>query len=352
MGTLAIFTQTFHPQQPGNAAPGSHQNPGSTNSSQNARSYTYHQAGQSPVYSLQWSADGTRIFSANENVTSWDAFSGAHAVTYTGSSAAKSQILSTQLSPNGKTLAVWNIGQIDLYDAASGKHLSTLTYPFSQPPDVKSISPSLSPYLSWSADGKSIHALAGFPAANGSRTNKLVTFDVATGAHHDLSLSLTGLLDHIAWSPNGKYVAIGRPSAGIVSVINVANGFIVSNQHQGTPTYTIPVAWSPDSSKLVADFGNNSGLYIWDAATATHVVVYQGGTLPCWSPDGKFIAVIDGATVKILNASTGKLIHTYADPNTAGYATVAWSPDGSAIAAGGESADGQGGTVNVWKVTF
>src|SRR5262249_27048010 len=86
------------------AQPGAHNN------------YTYHQAGQVPVYDVEWSPDGTRIISANENVTSWDAFSGSHKVMYTGSSAQKPQILFTQISPDGKTLAIWNITQIDLYN--------------------------------------------------------------------------------------------------------------------------------------------------------------------------------------------------------------------------------------------
>lgn len=349
VGTLAIFAMTSHTQQPSRSTAGSHQN----QSRQNANDYVYHQAGLQPVFSLQWSADGSRIFSANENVTAWDAFSGSHEVKFTGySSAPMPQTLSTQLSPDGKTLAVWNIGQIDLYDAATGKHTATLPYPFAQTPGVKLNHPDLSPYLSWSSDSKSIRALAGFPAANGSRTNKLVIFDVATGTHSDLSLRLTGLLDHIAWSPNGKYVAVGRPSEGIVSVIDIASGTIVKSLQEGAPIETIPVTWSPDSSKLVADFGNNSGLYVWDAVTGNGVVVYQGGTEPSWSPNGKYIATINGTLINILNASTGKLVHTYTDPTSSGYAVVAWAPDSSALAAGGRSADGKGGMVNVWKITF
>lgn len=352
VGTLAIFTLAAHPQQP-NTGTGSPQHPTNTQTTQpNANSYTYHQAGQMPVYSVEWSSDGTRIVSANENVTSWDAFGGSHEVTYTRTSAQKPQILFTQLSPDGKTLAVWNIGQIDLYNVATSKHISTLSYHFLQTPGVTFSQPSLSPYISWSPDGKFIRALAGFPTSNSSRTNKLVTFDVATGTHQDLLLSLTGLLDQIAWSPNGNYLAVGRPSEGIVSILNIANGQVVSNLHAGAPVETIPVSWSPDSSKLIADFGNNSGLYVWDAVTAKKVVTYQGGTAPTWSPNSKYIAVINQATIRILNASTGTVVHTYRDAASSGYSVVAWAPDSTVIAAGGASADGKGGVVSVWQVSF
>lgn len=355
VGTLAVFTLASRPQQQPNTGVGSHQSP--TQNNQSANSYVYSQPGM-PVYNLQWSSDGKRLISANENVYGWDAFSGKHVTKYTNypifngisiSSNHKPQPLFTSLSPDNKTLAVWNVGQIDLYDVATGKHLSTLTYPFAQKPDTKFNAPSFSPYISWSSDGKSIRALAGFPASGYSRTNKLVTFDITTGTHQEFQLSLKGLLDQAAWSPNGKYVAVGWTSEGTVAVIDIASGQVIHKLHFGAPIETIPLSWSPDSSKLIADFGNNSGLYVWKVATNQNDI-YQGGSLPVWSPNGKYIAVSSDSTIKILDAANGHLLHTFTSVGQTGLA--AWSPDGSAIAVGGKSADGKSGIVNVWKVTF
>jgi WD40 repeat protein len=351
--TLTIFALAAHTQSQTNTATGASPTATATTASPNASNYVYHQAGLLPVYNLQWSPDGTRIISSNENIYSWDAFSGAHALKYAGSSAPKPQILFSQLSPNGRTLAVWNVGQIDLYNVASGKHLSTLSYPFSQATGVKLNTPGFGPYIGWSPDSSSIRALAHFPTSNNSLTNKLVTYNVATGAHQDLQLSLDGLLDQAAWSPNGKYVAVGHTSDGAVSVIDIANGHIVSTLHAGAPIETIPLNWSPDSSKLVADFGDNSGLYVWNAATGQDTLVFQTkGTQPTWSPNGKYIAVTADTTVQILNASNGKLLHTYTSQASNGYSSLAWSPDSSALAAGARSAAGNSGIVNVWKVTL
>jgi WD40 repeat protein len=347
VGTLAIFTLVFHNQQQPTPITGAAPTPTATQTrdGQGATSYVYHQS-RMPIYSLQWSPDGTRIISANENVYGWDAFSGAHKIKYTQSSATKPQILFVQLSPNGKTLAIWNVGQIDLYDVATGKHLETLTYPFSQATAVKFNQPHFGPYISWSLDGNSIRALVQIPAGNQSLVNRLVTYNVATGTRQELRLSLNEQLDQAAWSPNGKYVAVGRPFSGIVSVMDIATGQIVSSLHAGAPIETIPLNWSPDSRKLVADFGNG-GLYVWDAATAKEVVVYQGGTQPTWSPNGKYIAVTNGTTVKILDASNGKLLQTYASQAS----SLAWSPDSASLAAGGADAS-EKGLVNVWKLSL
>jgi WD40 repeat protein len=62
-----------------------------------------------------------------------------------------------------------------------------------------------------------------------------------------------------------------------------------------------------------------------------------------WSPDGKRIASGSGDhTVKVWDASTGKIVLTYSDHSDR-VNTVAWSPDGKYIASG--SFDN---TVKVW----
>ena len=316
-------------------------------------SYVYQQSG-SPIYNLQWSPDGTRIISANENVYGWDAFTGVHVVKYVNSSAVNGKpqlIVSSQLSPDGKLLAVSNIGQIAVYDVVTGKHLTSLTYTFLQAVGVKFAQPRFVPYIGWSLDGKLIRVLVQAPVAGSqSVVNHLVTYTVATGTYQELRLPLNEELHEIAWSPNGEYVAVGRPAAGIVSVLKVATGTIVGNLHAGAPIETIPLSWSPDSHKLVASF-DGKGLTVWNATGSNPgTAFYQGGTEPSWSPNGKYIAVISNKVVNILDASTGKLLHTYTSAGIV-YA-LAWSPDSSNLAAGGASADGKKGMVNVWKAAL
>ncbi|KKK17382.1 hypothetical protein P175DRAFT_0458199 [Aspergillus ochraceoroseus IBT 24754] len=64
-----------------------------------------------------------------------------------------------------------------------------------------------------------------------------------------------------------------------------------------------------------------------------------------FSPDGSMIASggADGA-VKVWDASTGKLIHTF-EGHLAGISTIAWSPDGATIASGSDDK-----TIRLWNV--
>ncbi len=343
-GTLVIFTLARQPQP--NTLVSTAKVP--TQATPTRTNYVYHQPGE-PIYGLIWSADGRRIISSNDRVDGWDAFSGANKITYVTPPKDTAYIVTPQLSPDRKTLAVLSVGALDLYDVASGKHRQTFTYPFSKTPGYKLSLPHFAPSIGWSSDGHLIRVLVQIPA-NQLLINKIVTYDVAKGTRQELTLKQTEQLGDIAWSPDGKLVAVGQPDSGIVSILDVTNGQVINSAHLGAPIETIPLNWSPDSRNVVADFGTGNGIAIWNAGKVKNVIFYQGGTYPTWSPNGKYIAVISGATVKILDASNGHVLKTYTSEKGSLY-TLAWSPDSAFLAAGGASSS-RNGVVNVWKLSL
>jgi WD40 repeat protein len=324
--------------------------------------YTYQQQGYG-IYGLQWSPDGKRIVSTNSGVYSWDAFNGAKVIKYASLTINRSaltknlktpSLLFAQLSPDGTQLAVWNTTRIELYDVITGKKLKTFTYTFSSDQQTRD---QFSPYVGWSTDSKSLKAIAQLTEKGEviPSISKLVTYDVASGEKkQEVTLNVKGVLDRVRWSPDGKYVAAGLGSEGSVYVFDSETGKTVSKRFGSGPIETIELSWSPDSKQIAARF--DDGIYVWDAINAKGTVIYQGGWNPVWSPNGKYIAVVDGATtsvVRILDAATGKTLYTYKEHKGAVY-DLAWSPDSVYIASGegGVNARGGGtgdtGTVRVW----
>jgi WD40 repeat protein len=123
----------------------------------------------------------------------------------------------------------------------------------------------------------------------------------------------------------------------------------------GAPVWS--VAWSPDGKRLVSGTGaagdnqpvkTNNSVRVWDATTGQTLWTFAGGAdefyALAWSPDGTHIAGGgDEKAVRIWDAATGKTQLIYAGHTDIVF-TVAWSPDGGEIASA--SADG---TVRVWR---
>ncbi len=102
----------------------------------------------------------------------------------------------------------------------------------------------------------------------------------------------TNLIEDVAWSPDGRYVASSEQS-GFVRVRNASTGVQVYENASGG-MFARGAAWSPDGHRLAwGNVHDDDTVRIWDSRT-NDVVKLVGHTFSveavCWSPDGTQLA--------------------------------------------------------------
>ncbi len=201
-----------------------------------------------------------------------------------------------------------------------------------------------------SPDGKRI-------AAAGSKS--LVWLLDATNGHLLATLDdSSGFVLGLAWSPDSKRIAIGDES-GTVTVKDAASGktLLIYKGHSGP---VARITWSPDGTRI-ASASYDTMVQIWNATTGQHILTYSDHKAPvwsvAWSPDGKRIVSGTGASghnnpnttnnsIKVWDATTGKTLLMFASPSYSEAYAIAWSPDGTQVASGGDDVQ-----VHVWNAT-
>jgi WD40 repeat protein len=167
----------------------------------------------------------------------------------------------------------------------------------------------------------------------------------------------------VSWSGDGKHIALG--STTVLAWDALTGKHIVQVTDQMASVW---VRWSPDGKRLAT---SSEQVKVWDGQTHRLLATFTpamnaasssgAGRVPAanaaqqlsggnmvldssWSPDGKYIAsAVDGNAVgfnvQIWNSRTGALMHKLEfkqHPDAGDYVnSVAWSPDGKYIAAGG-----------------
>ena len=190
--------------------------------------------------------------------------------------------------------------------------------------------------VAFSPDGKTL--------AVGDFGGQIGLWDVATGRRTAVLAEGSGTVYGVAFSPDGKTLAAGD-YGGQVSLWDVATGRRTATLNEGSPVYG--VAFSPDGKTLAAgDGGGRVGL--WDVATGRRTAVLAEGSPVrgvAFSPDGKTLAAGDfGGQVGLWDVATGRRTAVLAEGSGTVYG-VAFSPDGKTLAAGD-----YGGQVGLWDV--
>lgn len=174
----------------------------------------------------------------------------------------------------------------------------------------------------WSPDGKTI----AFLSDARSKNQRQIYLANADGSSVRQLTHLTGAVQVLRWSPNGRWIAalsiahphrpsgatsVGARQVGVIgavideqrlAVIDASTGTI----RQLTPAnaYAYEYGWAPDSARLAYTYAYGSGDNNWWIARLA-VVTTAGRTrdllrpsfqinAPSWSPDGHTIAVIGG----------------------------------------------------------
>jgi WD40 repeat protein len=235
-------------------------------------------------------------------------------------------------SPNGQQLAGGTgmvrkedgryYGQVIIWDILRGEIDTTLT---AHSAPVWSVA--------FSRDGQKLAAGCGLDPEDNSY--EVILWDIATGQKEQTLRGHTGRVISVAFSPTGEILA----SAGADHTLrlwDVRSGALKQALIQAGDLDAVPSRLAGGAAYTDKVKQESPGFFS---------VVQKGWTnAVSFSKDGKYLASIGATSLRIWEVATGQLYQTIT-PSTRGIYSVAFSPDGKAIATG--NADG---VVNLWDV--
>ncbi len=302
------------------------------------------------VDSVAFFRDGLSILTARENGEAqlWDAVSGQQFHSLKGAA-------SVAVFPDGRfVLTGGSDGTARLWDAASGEQIRTFTFTMDKENGVAAIA--ISP------DGRSIFT--------GMSNGTMQLWDVNSGqqlrsfGNPSPKLGSDTSVDGIAFSPNGRYVLTGNEE-NVGRLWDLASGKQVrafKGHYDQIPPSTInSVAYSPDGRYVLIGSGSLEAevdkAQLWSAGSGLPIRSFYPlqippidvGTSPvisvAFSPDGRFVFAGGGdEKAHQWDTATGRRIHSF-EGHLGPVNALAVSPDGRLLLTGGED-----GTARVWDV--
>jgi WD40 repeat protein len=252
---------------------------------------------QGPVMNVSWSSENSLLGSSDSNgsVIIWDPESGQAIHQEFGISG-----YSVAFSPDGHSLATVSYpdssnsdsDELTIWETGRWTKLAVIA--------VKPLGTTLSTGIVWSPTGDQIAStISGTPVIWQLESMKLI---------HTRRLPIkTGELD---WSPDGKYLALSGDTARVIrSDFQIGDSV---TKLEGDHTYASDVKWSPDGKAIASPIG--AQIIIWDPRTGRIIERLQTSEpvfKVAWSPDGSRLAAgISNGTVEILDVKSGKIIAT------------------------------------------
>lgn len=154
-----------------------------------------------------------------------------------------------------------------------------------------------------------------------------------------------GALGSVEWSPDGSLLTVitDFPDSHLLAILDARTGSL-QGEHRTAGDYGIDgIAWSPQSDRLaVASFGGL--LVLGRNATMVQEMIlpesessYAGGALTvAWSPDGSMLAAgleYSSPDVRVWSIPSGDVIADWTTDSEENLSVLAFSPDGTQLAA-------------------
>jgi WD40 repeat protein len=243
------------------------------------------------IRSLAWSPNGKQLASGGHKITIWEAQTGNQIQVLTTST---EEMFTVVWSPDGSKLASISYdGQGNVWDVSTGEcvlkleknrfshgiawspqgNLLGTSYPnppgggreqvtLWNPQTGEAVRTQPGVYdLAWSPLGNIIASVSDSRTPNTHDDKTLILWDPKTG-NMIRSIALGMFLNHIDWSPDGKYLVVAQDQEGALIVLNAQTGEKIYRLkgHAGTVTN---VAWSPHGD-LIASASEDGTVIIWE----------------------------------------------------------------------------------------
>jgi RNA polymerase sigma factor (sigma-70 family) len=275
-----------------------------------------------------FSPDGKTLISvgADHMVRTWDLATGKYLRGQLLDGAQHLDSSAITLAPDSKALVAWrsNRKSLPVYEVATGKELGRV--------------PVRDDQLYRLALGPGGRTLATATDDHSRGKHFIRLWDVATGSER-LLLEHTHFDEHLAFSPDGKYLGVaGRDDA--LRLWDVATGKLIQTL-RADARY---VAFTPDSHTVCGDF--SGAVRLWDVVTGKELATLQATPrhdIAClaFSRDGKVLAAGGQGGLHLWDVAARKELKQLPDHMVTG---LTFAPDGKVLAAS------RGSNIRLWDV--